>query len=144
MPQEAATAAAIRARVTSFVATAQAGDDLVLQFAGHGTQLDDLSGDEAEEGAAVREIKDECPCAIDCGSEDDGLVIDDELRLIFSGSADQASLTCFFDCCHSGTISRVHARALSATRLGARSGRQRAICELRLAGGWQQGPYGRS
>ena len=122
LPQEAATAAGIRARVTSFVAAARAGDDLVLQFAGHGSQLEDLSGDEAEEGAAVGEIKDECLCAIDCGSDDDGLVIDDELRIIFSGLADGASLTCFFDCCHSGTISRVHARALSATRLGARGG----------------------
>lgn len=71
---------------------------MVLQYAGHGTRLPDVDGDEDD-------AEDEAMCAFDF---DDGhFVIDDDLRAMFSHVPKGVSLTCFFDCCHSGTITRV-------------------------------------
>ena len=104
-----ATAERILARVRALVAAARPGDHLVLQFAGHGTRFTDLDGDEA---GGDTPATDECLCAVDCDfdGDADGLVIDDELRLIIDTLVAGASLTCFFDCCHSGSASRAAVR----------------------------------
>lgn len=97
---------ALRERIDS----SRAGDVIVFQFAGHGTQIVDLDGDEGPEGL------DEALCPIDF---DEGrLIIDDDLRGLFDRLPEGVNATCFFDCCHSGTAARV---------LGARGhGRARA------------------
>ena len=101
----------IRRRVGDLVAGAHPGDSIVIQYAGHGTTLTDSDGDEVE---------DQCLCAFDCDSAPGGLVVDDELRQIFSAIPEGVALTCFFDCCHSGTATRAALRAQRSLR--ARSG----------------------
>jgi hypothetical protein len=94
----AATRAAFLDRLRSFVGSGQPGDVLVFQFAGHGTYFDDASRDE-DDG------RDEafCPIDLDAGA----VVLDDEVREIFAGLRDGVNLTCFIDCCHSGSITRL-------------------------------------
>ena len=106
-----ATGEAIRSEVQALIDQARPGDDIVLQFAGHGTRMDDRDGD--EQGGDTPAY-DECFCAVDCDRREDGLVIDDEFRNMFAGLAAGASLTCFFDCCHSGSITRAHKLAIGA------------------------------
>jgi hypothetical protein len=77
----------------------QPGDVLVLQYAGHGTRLPDVDGDEREDG----EDEALCPFDLDQGR----FVIDDDLREALAKLPDGVNLTCFFDCCHSGTITRL-------------------------------------
>ncbi|HVR96661.1 MAG TPA: caspase family protein [Thermoanaerobaculia bacterium] len=84
----------------SLVDEGRPGDVLVFQFAGHGTQLDDLNSDEDDS-------KDEAICAFDFA--DGAFVIDDDLAEVFGRLRDGVNLTCFIDCCHSGTITRVAA-----------------------------------
>jgi len=111
--EDQATAAAIRANLASMINNSQPGDHLVFQFAGHGTQFDDISGDEA--GGDTPD-KDECLCAYDVGSGIDGLVIDDQLREIISRMPQGVNLTCFMDCCHSGSNTRAMFAASNSNR----------------------------
>jgi hypothetical protein len=73
------------------------GDVLVLQFAGHGTQVPDLNGDEDDQ-------TDEALCPFDFATG--ALLIDDDIREVFDRIPDGVNFTCFFDCCHSGTNTR--------------------------------------
>jgi hypothetical protein len=113
MKDEEATAVAIRTRVAQLINTSRPGDHIILQYAGHGTQFIDQNGDEMGGDSPAY---DECLCAVDCDFGEDGLVIDDELRMLFEGLPSGVSLTCFFDSCHSGTATRM------ALRQGARLG----------------------
>jgi len=83
-----------------FIRAAAAGDVLVFQYSGHGTQLPDLDGDEQDD-------QDEALCPIDY--ETGAFVLDDDLRALFRQLPAGASLTCFMDCCHSGSITRLAA-----------------------------------
>lgn len=103
LKDEEATAHRIRESVADLVSSSRAGDRLVLQFAGHGTQFVDTDGDESGGDSPAL---DECLCAADCDFADDGLVIDDELRMIIETLPEGVSMTCFFDCCHSGSATR--------------------------------------
>ncbi|ASJ70881.1 caspase family protein [Granulosicoccus antarcticus] len=107
-----ATADNIRHSVRKLVESSRPGDQLALQFAGHGTQFEDLDEDEA---AGDTPALDECLCGVDCGVGDDGLVIDDELRLIIETLPEGVTLTCFFDCCHSGSATRAALRMAGDT-----------------------------
>jgi hypothetical protein len=82
----------------SLVSTARSGDSLVLQYAGHGTRVRDLDGDEVsgQDSALV-------PVDFDRG----GFLIDDDVYKIFRTLPAGVNLTAFFDCCHSGTITRM-------------------------------------
>ncbi|MFC0342528.1 caspase family protein [Paracoccus niistensis] len=102
-----ATGDRIRRRVGDLVTGARPGESIVIQYAGHGTTMTDNDGDEVE---------DQCLCAVDCDSAPGGLVVDDELRQIFSGLMEGVALTCFFDCCHSGTATRAALRAQRSLR----------------------------
>jgi hypothetical protein len=93
-----ATRAAILEGLAGLVDRAGPGDSVVFQFAGHGTQVDDLDGDE-------RDGKDEALCPFDWGTG--ALIIDDDLRAVLGRLPRGASCTCFMDCCHSGTITRL-------------------------------------
>jgi hypothetical protein len=77
------------------LAGAKAGDALVFTNSSHGTYLADKSGDEP--------MYDEALCPFDC---DQNLIVDDELRELFSGLAKGVALTVISDSCHSGTVTR--------------------------------------
>jgi hypothetical protein len=73
------------------------GDQLVFQFAGHGTQVDDLSGDDQDRFDEVV-----VPVDFDSGA----LLIDDDIYELCKELRTGARLTIFMDCCHSGTNTR--------------------------------------
>lgn len=96
---EQATRSAILDRLNTLVNTSAPGDVLVFQFAGHGTQFYDIDGDDQAD------TMDEALCPYDMNSG--AFIIDDDLGRIFDQLRPGVNLTCFIDCCHSGTISRV-------------------------------------
>lgn len=86
------------------VQESRVGDVLVFQYAGHGTQLPDVNGDETGQDTSAQ---DEAICPFDYTSG--RFVLDDDIAEVFSllkSSQRGVSMTCFIDCCHSGTISR--------------------------------------
>lgn len=94
---QAASRSAILSALTALVAGARPGDVIVFQFAGHGTQVDDVDGDETDS-------RDEAFCPVDFA--DGRLLIDDDIRAVVAELQPGVNLTCFIDCCHSGTITR--------------------------------------
>ncbi len=85
--------------ITSLFRSAKSGDVIAIQFAGHGTEVEDLNGDE-QDGDAI----DEAFCCYDYASGN--LLIDDDLGQLISDAPDGLSITFFMDCCHSGTNTR--------------------------------------
>lgn len=78
--------------IGELIANAQAGDRLVLQYAGHGSYTRDASGDESDG-------RDEVLCPVDNTS-----ICDDELRAaLIDPLCSGVSLLMVLDCCHSGT-----------------------------------------
>ncbi|NOT87335.1 MAG: hypothetical protein HOP03_04045 [Lysobacter sp.] len=92
-----ATRSAIVQGLRELIVDARAGDELVFQYAGHGTQVEDDDGDEASglDQAFV-------PIDYDKGA----LLIDDDFHLQTEALPKGAFLTMFMDCCHSGSNSR--------------------------------------
>jgi hypothetical protein len=76
---------------------ARPGDRLVFQYSGHGTQVPDDNGDEADQF-------DEAFVPFDYASG--RLLLDDDLAEIVARVPEGVQLTLFMDCCHSGTNSR--------------------------------------
>jgi hypothetical protein len=70
----------------------------VFQYAGHGTQLNDTDSDEDD---ALDEAI--CPVNFDLGA----FIIDDDFAQVFARIPEGVSVTCFFDCCHSGENTRL-------------------------------------
>jgi len=72
------------------------GNELVLHYSGHGTDIKDTNGDELD-GC------DECICPVDYAKT--GLITDDQLyELLVKNLKKGCKLVCLFDCCNSGTI----------------------------------------
>jgi hypothetical protein len=94
-----ATRSAILDSLRGVISAAKAGDIIAIQYAGHGTQVNDQSGDESDDG------KDEALCCHDFRSGK--LVLDDDLMEIAFTLNPGASLSFFFDSCHSGSGTRV-------------------------------------
>ena len=92
-----ATRAAILAQLEGLITAARPGDVLVFQYAGHGTHLPDLDGDEQNGHDEAL-----CPFDMDAGA----FLIDDDIRALFDRLPEGVNLTCFLDCCHSGTGTR--------------------------------------
>ena len=88
--------------IEALFAGARSGDKVVLQFAGHGTQVVDLDGDEATGDTPGL---DEALCPLDFA--DGALFIDDDLGALIDRLDRGAQLTLFMDCCHSGSNTRV-------------------------------------
>lgn len=95
-----ATRQAILDGLSALVRESAAGDVVIFQYAGHGTTLPDLSGDETE--GNNRDDEALCPYDFAAGA----FLVDDDVAAIFADIRDGVNLTCFFDCCHSGTITR--------------------------------------
>ncbi len=90
-----ATRAAILDGLKKLLSGTKSGDVLVFTNSSHGTYLADTGGDEA--------LYDEALCPYDC---DQNLIVDDELRELFSGLAKGVAFTVISDSCHSGTVTR--------------------------------------
>ena len=117
-----ATRDAILAVLTELVTTSRPGDVVVFQFAGHGTQLPDMGSDEADGDTPGQ---DEALCPIDFANGT--FVIDDDIGAIFNQIPPGVNLTCFIDCCHSGTISRFGVGVPSTAGAGRQGLRARFI-----------------
>ncbi|MCC6443957.1 MAG: caspase family protein [Armatimonadetes bacterium] len=98
---EQATRSAMLDALTRLIDSSRAGDVVVFQYAGHGTTLPDVSGDEA--GGDTSD-QDEAICPYDF--VDGAFLIDDDIAAVFRRIPESVNVTCFIDCCHSGTISR--------------------------------------
>ncbi|HET8744101.1 MAG TPA: caspase family protein, partial [Ramlibacter sp.] len=92
-----ATRDGIDAALRALVGGSRAGDVIVVQYAGHGTHVADLDGDETDG-------RDEALCPVDFASG--ALFIDDDIAKVFAALPEGVNLTVFMDCCHSGTNTR--------------------------------------
>ena len=101
--------------------SSRSGDVIVLQYAGHGTQLNDLDGDETD-------ALDEAICPVDF--DEGAYIIDDDFAEVFGRLPDGVSLTCFFDCWHSGTNTRLTVGAPGGARAGSRARFMRPTAEM--------------
>ena len=90
-----ATKAKIIAALKGLLAKAKSGDVLVFTNSSHGTYVADTSGDE--------EGYDEAMCPWDLK---DNLVLDDDLRALFTDLPKGVHLTVISDSCFSGTVTR--------------------------------------
>ena len=94
---EDATKSAIQKGLDSIVTSGRAGDVLFVHYSGHGSNIPDASGDEADH-------RDEILCPTDLDWADP--LLDDWLRTLFDTTAAGVNLTVVMDCCHSGTGTR--------------------------------------
>jgi hypothetical protein len=94
-----ATRANIMGQLKRLIADSVAGDVIVFQYAGHGTQMPDRNGDEKKSGWDQAIV----PYDFQTGA----FVLDDELGEIYAGVPAGVNLTCFMDCCHSGDNQRL-------------------------------------
>jgi metacaspase-1 len=94
---ERATKKAMQAAIKELIRSGRRGDVLVLHYSGHGSNVPDDDGDEADE-------RDEILCPSDLDWRDP--LRDDWLRQTFDGLRDGVKLTVIMDCCHSGTNTR--------------------------------------
>lgn len=69
--------------------------EIWFHYSGHGSQIRDINGDEVSGGGMDEVI-------VPCDFKTAGIIVDDDLRTIFSTSKCPTLL--FFDSCHSGTI----------------------------------------
>lgn len=88
-----ATADNVEAAIRSAAATLKSGDFFLLTYAGHGGQVLDRSGDEADR-------EDETWCLYDRH------FLDDELYALYAEFAEGVRILVFSDSCHSGTVVR--------------------------------------
>jgi hypothetical protein len=93
----AATKKAIEKAITSLVLKARKGDVLLVHYSGHGSNVPDDDGDEADRRDEIL-----CPSDLDWKNP----LRDDFLRKTVQAMPDGVSLTFITDCCHSGTITR--------------------------------------
>jgi hypothetical protein len=92
-----ATKKAMQAGIRGLVRAGRKGDVLFLHYSGHGSNVPDDDGDEADH-------RDEILCPTDLDWKDP--FRDDWLRRTFDTLRPGVSLTVVMDCCHSGTNTR--------------------------------------
>jgi hypothetical protein len=97
LTDQRATRSAILNILKWLVKGAKKGDTIIFYYAGHGSQVADLSGEEIDR-------KDETICPHDYASA--GMIKDDDFRAIFKGLAAGVNLDVILDSCHSGTGTR--------------------------------------
>jgi hypothetical protein len=93
----AATTRAMRDAIAALVKGAKKGDVLLLHYSGHGANVPDKNGDEADR-------RDEILCPTDLDWKDP--LLDDWLRTTFDRLPAGVNFTVVMDCCHSGTNTR--------------------------------------
>lgn len=92
-----ATKKRIQREIEKLISRARRGDALLVHYSGHGSNVPDNDGDEADR-------RDEILCPTDLDWKDP--LLDDWLRRTFDGVPAGVNLTVIMDCCHSGTITR--------------------------------------
>lgn len=92
-----ATKKAIQAAIKKLIAGGKKGDVLLLHYSGHGANVPDDNGDEAD-------TRDEILCPTDLDWKD--TLRDDWIRKALNKLRKGVNLTVIMDCCHSGTITR--------------------------------------
>jgi metacaspase-1 len=92
-----ATKKAMQAAMKKLITGGKKGDTLLLHYSGHGANVPDDNGDEADH-------RDEILCPTDLDWEDP--LSDDWLRKTLNKLRSGVSLTVIMDCCHSGTNTR--------------------------------------
>jgi hypothetical protein len=92
-----ATKSAIQMKLEELVTAARPGDVLFVHYSGHGSNVPDASGDEAD-------FRDEILCPTDLDWKEP--LLDDWLRALFDTVAKGVNLTVVMDCCHSGSNTR--------------------------------------
>jgi hypothetical protein len=95
--QKKPTAANIRNGFRWLLQGAQPGDMLVFHYSGHGSQVPDRTGQEADG-------KNEVLVPLDMDWKNN-MITDDELFRTFDSVPSGVHLLCIYDCCHSGTVS---------------------------------------
>jgi len=93
----AATKKAMQKGIQALVRGAKTGDVALLHYSGHGSNVPDDNGDEADG-------RDEILCPTDLDWDDP--LRDDWLRTTLDGLRPGVSFTAIMDCCHSGTNTR--------------------------------------
>ncbi len=94
-----ATKAAIITGINWLLSGAKKNDNLVFYYSGHGSQIPDVHGDDADG-------KDEVLCPADVGVGAGNFISDDDLRNLFKKVTTDINLEIILDCCHSGTGTR--------------------------------------
>ena len=92
-----ATKKAMQSEITRLIGKAKAGDVLLFHYSGHGSNVPDRNGDEAD-------ARDEILCPTDLDWMDP--LLDDWLRVEFDKLPAGVNFTVIMDCCHSGTNTR--------------------------------------
>lgn len=92
--EKQATTKNILSSLYNMVTTAESGDHVLFHFSGHGSQVRDDNGDEADG-------LDEIICPIDLNWRD-RIIRDDDLKKIFDLAKEGVEITVILDCCHSG------------------------------------------
>lgn len=90
----AATRAAVISEIRSAAETCRPGDIFLYTYAGHGTQVPDVNGDEPDDQV------DEAFCLYD------GMLIDDEIYDLWRGFKEGVRVLVVSDSCHSGSVTR--------------------------------------
>ena len=93
-----ATKKAMQDGITRLLKGAKRGDVLLFHYSGHGSNVPDDNGDEADS-------RDEILCPTNLDWKDP--MTDDWLRTAFDKVPADVNLTVIMDCCHSGTNTRV-------------------------------------
>ena len=93
-----ATKKAMERAIKKLIAKGKKGDVLLLHYSGHGSNVPDDNGDEADHRDEIL-----CPTDLDWKNP----FRDDWLRKTLGKLPSGVSLTVIMDCCHSGTITRV-------------------------------------
>ncbi|KAB5595720.1 Metacaspase-1A [Ceratobasidium theobromae] len=95
----------IKRELTRLVYGALPGDRFFLYFAGHGKQVEDYNGDEADHLDEGKSRIIPCDWSTRYKYSDEGIIIDDYLRdTCVNPLPKLANLTALFDCCHAGTM----------------------------------------
>lgn len=92
-----ATKKAMQAAIQKLIKSGKKGDTLLLHYSGHGSNVPDNNGDEADH-------RDEILCPTNLDWKDP--LSDDWLRKTFDKLKAGVNLTVIMDCCHSGTNTR--------------------------------------
>jgi hypothetical protein len=92
-----ATKKAMQSAITKLIGKARAGDVFLFHYSGHGSNVPDRNGDEADG-------RDEILCPTDLDWQDP--LLDDWLRVEFDKLPAGVNFTVIMDCCHSGTNTR--------------------------------------
>jgi hypothetical protein len=92
-----ATKKAMQQAIAALISKGRKGDVLFLHYSGHGSNVPDRDGDEADR-------RDEILCPTDLDWKDP--LTDDWLRRTFNKLRSGVRLTVVMDCCHSGTNTR--------------------------------------